>query len=144
MQPEFIAKRNRLLGSFYYLKAYMSCYILIQIWDCVASRFPSPELLKCSPFVTGRTAFVSILRCNWTSELDHTCWISYSCNSYIYIYTICVCVCVCIYIYNKVHYSFRNIGCLWVLSTSVYQLPRTFVRSSFYPLPWWPIFSCYS
>ena len=43
-----------------------------------------------------------------------------------------------------VHCSFRNIGCLWVLSTSVYQLPRTLVRSSFYPLPWWPIFSSYS
>ena len=39
----------------------------------------------------------------------------------------------------------RNIGCLWVLSTSVYQLLRTLVHSSFYPLPWLPIFSsCFS
>ena len=45
---------------------------------------------------------------------------------------------------NKVHCSFRNMGCLWVLSTSVYQLTRTLVRSSFYPLPWWPIFTSYS
>jgi hypothetical protein len=45
---------------------------------------------------------------------------------------------------NRVHCSFRNIGCLRVLSTSVYQMPRTLVRSSFYPLPWWPIFSSYS
>ena len=37
----------------------------------------------------------------------------------------------------------RNIGCLWVLSTSVYQLLRTLVHSSFYPLPWLPIFSSY-
>ena len=39
----------------------------------------------------------------------------------------------------------RNIGCLWVLSTSVYRLLRTLVHSSFYPLPWLPIFSsCFS
>ena len=37
----------------------------------------------------------------------------------------------------------RNIGCLWVLSTSVYRLLRTLVHSSFYPLPWLPIFSSY-
>ena len=37
----------------------------------------------------------------------------------------------------------RNIGCLWVLSTAVYQLLRTLVHSSFYPLPWLPIFSSY-
>ena len=30
----------------------------------------------------------------------------------------------------------RNTGCLWVLSTSVYQLLRTSVHSIFYPLPW--------
>jgi hypothetical protein len=35
----------------------------------------------------------------------------------------------------------RNIGCLWVLSTSVYQLLRTLVHSSFYPLTWLPKFS---
>ena len=34
---------------------------------------------------------------------------------------------------NSVHCSFRNIGCLRVLSTSVNQLPRILVRSSFYP-----------
>ena len=39
----------------------------------------------------------------------------------------------------------RNIGCLRVLSTSVYQLLGTLVHSSFYPLPWLPIFSsCFS
>ena len=39
----------------------------------------------------------------------------------------------------------RNIGCLWVLSTSVYLLLRTSVHSSFYPFPWLPIFSsCFS
>jgi len=39
----------------------------------------------------------------------------------------------------------RNIGCLWVLSTYVYQLLGTLVHSSFYPLPWLPIFSsCFS
>jgi hypothetical protein len=39
----------------------------------------------------------------------------------------------------------RNIGCLWVLSTSVYRLLRTLVYSSFYLLPWLPIFSsCFS
>jgi len=48
------------------------------------------------------------------------------------------------YYYDKLHCSFRNIGCLWVLSTSVYQLPETLVHSSFYPLLWWPIFSSYS
>ena len=38
-----------------------------------------------------------------------------------------------------------NIGCLWVLSTSVYRLLRTLVHSSFYPLPRLPIFSsCFS
>jgi len=37
----------------------------------------------------------------------------------------------------------RNIGCLWVLSTSVCRLLRTLVHSSFYPLPWLPIFSSY-
>ena len=37
----------------------------------------------------------------------------------------------------------RNIGFLWVLSTSVYRLLRTSVHSSFYPLPWSPIFSSY-
>jgi hypothetical protein len=31
---------------------------------------------------------------------------------------------------NTVRCSFRNIGCLWVLSTSVYQPPRTVVHSS--------------
>jgi hypothetical protein len=31
--------------------------------------------------------------------------------------------------------SSRNIGCLRVLSTSVYRLLRTSVHSSFYPLP---------
>ena len=45
---------------------------------------------------------------------------------------------------NNVRCSFRNIGCLWVLSTSVYQLPGTLVHSSFYPLLGWPIFSSYS
>ena len=39
----------------------------------------------------------------------------------------------------------RNTGCLRVLSTSVYQLLGTLVNSSFYPLPWLPIFSiCFS
>ena len=39
----------------------------------------------------------------------------------------------------------RNIGCLWVLSTSDYRLLRTLVHSSFYLLPWLPIFSsCFS
>jgi hypothetical protein len=39
----------------------------------------------------------------------------------------------------------RNIGCLWVLSTSVYRLLRTSVHSNFYALPWLPIFSiCFS
>ena len=39
----------------------------------------------------------------------------------------------------------RNIGCLWVLSTSVYQLLGTLVHSSVYPLPWLLIFSsCFS
>jgi len=38
---------------------------------------------------------------------------------------------------------FRNIGCLWVLSTSVYRLLRTSVHSSFYLLLWLPIFSSY-
>ena len=38
----------------------------------------------------------------------------------------------------------RNIGCLWVLSTSVYRLLRTLVHSSFYPLPWLPISSYFS
>ena len=37
----------------------------------------------------------------------------------------------------------RSIGCLWVFSTSVYQLPRTLVHSSFYPLPGLLIFSSY-
>ena len=37
----------------------------------------------------------------------------------------------------------RDMGCLWVLSTSVYRLLRTLVHSSFYPLPWLPIFSSY-
>jgi hypothetical protein len=37
----------------------------------------------------------------------------------------------------------RNIGCLWVLSTSVYRLLRTSVHPSFYSLPWLPIFSSY-
>jgi hypothetical protein len=37
----------------------------------------------------------------------------------------------------------RNIGCLWVLSTSVYRLLRTLFHSSFDPLPWLPIFSSY-
>ena len=37
----------------------------------------------------------------------------------------------------------RSIGCLWVFSTSVYQLPRTLVHSSFYPHPWLLIFSSY-
>jgi predicted small integral membrane protein len=37
----------------------------------------------------------------------------------------------------------RNIGCLQVLSTPVYRLLRTLVHSSFYPLPWLPIFSSY-
>ena len=39
----------------------------------------------------------------------------------------------------------RKIGCLWVLSTSVYRLLRTLVYSSFYRLPWLPISSsCFS
>jgi hypothetical protein len=39
----------------------------------------------------------------------------------------------------------RNVGCPWVLSTSVYRLLRTLVHSIFYPLPWLPIFSsCFS
>ena len=39
----------------------------------------------------------------------------------------------------------RNIGCLWVLSTSVYQLLGTLVHFSFYPLPWLLTFSsCFS
>ena len=39
----------------------------------------------------------------------------------------------------------RNIGCLWVLATSVYRLLRNLVHSSFYPFPWLPIFSsCFS
>ena len=38
----------------------------------------------------------------------------------------------------------RNIGCLWVLSTSEYQLLGTLVYSSFYPLPWLLISSCFS
>ena len=39
----------------------------------------------------------------------------------------------------------RNIGCLWVLSISVYRLLRILVYSSFYSLPWLPIFSsCFS
>ena len=42
---------------------------------------------------------------------------------------------------NIIRCSFRNIRCLWVLSTSVYHLPRTVVHSSFYPLLCWPIFS---
>ena len=37
----------------------------------------------------------------------------------------------------------RNIGCLCVLSTSVYRLLRTSVHSSFYPFPWLPIYSSY-
>ena len=37
----------------------------------------------------------------------------------------------------------RNIGCLWVLSTSIYRLLRTLVHSSFYPLQWLSIFSIY-
>ena len=44
---------------------------------------------------------------------------------------------------NRVHCSFRNIDCLWDLSTSVYQLPKILVHSSFYPLPWWPFSSSY-
>jgi hypothetical protein len=35
----------------------------------------------------------------------------------------------------------RNIGCLWVLWTSVYRLLSTLVHSSFYPLPCLPTFS---
>jgi hypothetical protein len=42
---------------------------------------------------------------------------------------------------NRFRFSPRNIGCLLALSTSAYQPPRTIVRSSFYPLLWWPIFS---
>ena len=37
----------------------------------------------------------------------------------------------------------RNIGCLWVLSTSVYRLLRNLVHSSSYPLHCLPIFSSY-
>jgi len=37
----------------------------------------------------------------------------------------------------------RNIGCLWILSTSVYWLLRNLVHSSFHPLPWLPIFTSY-
>ena len=37
----------------------------------------------------------------------------------------------------------RNMGCLLVLSTSVYRLLRTLVHSSFYPLPSLSIFSSY-
>jgi len=37
----------------------------------------------------------------------------------------------------------RKIGCLWVLSTSVYRLLRTSVHSSSYLLPWLLIFSSY-
>jgi len=35
----------------------------------------------------------------------------------------------------------RNIVCLWALSASVYRLLRTLVHSTFYLLPWLPIFS---
>ena len=62
---------------------------------------------------------------------------------YIIIITIIIIIIIIIIIESIV--ASRNIGCLWVLSTSVYRLLRTLVHSSFYPLPWLPIFSsCFS
>jgi hypothetical protein len=84
----------------------------------------------------------------------------------IHINIVCVCVCVCmggrgvqhadesrwnvclihaivvtVFNNNRIRCPPRNTGCLWALSTSGYQPPRTVVRSSFYPILWWPIFS---
>ena len=70
-------------------------------------------------------------------------WENYIMRS-LMIYTLHPILFIIIIIYSIVP-SFRNTCCLWVLSTSVYQLLGTLVHPTFYPLPWLPIFSsCFS
>ena len=64
-----------------------------------------------------------------------------NCVMYTFTYITLIQIILIIIIIIKAIVPSRSIGCLWVFSTSVYQLPRTLVYSSFYPLPWLLIFS---
>ena len=127
---------------------------------CVWSRF----LTLQSPLVTLFTAGLNIQKFYLllTLCICFLCMSEYTALNSVYSITWFVCMCYTEYVYCTVNTEAlniiiiiiiiimiksivpsRNIGCLWVLSTSVYRLLRTLVHSSFYPLPWIPIFSSY-
>ena len=93
------------------------------------------ETLAC--FLPGRAKDLSAPPVTY---LPNTIWTIYVLLSYILVYTpvqhswFMALKIIIIIIIESIIPS-RNIGCLWVLSTSVYRLLRTLVHSSFYPLP---------